>query len=81
MRALLTKGHTIERSAIVFLFVLLVWFGAAIVRLEKYHYASQVGLCSELNGLDSLVEKDKCLSGTETRTHWSWHLLYGLRVF
>ncbi len=71
---------TKERIIIGILLALLVWFGAAIIRLENYHYAVQVGFCQEYNNLDG-IKIDECLSKTETRTSWIWHLIYGLKIF
>ena len=69
---LLTK----ERIAIIVLLVLLVWFGATIIRLENYHYAVQVGFCSDVPS----TERDACLNKIETRTNFLWHLAYGLGI-
>jgi hypothetical protein len=41
---------TIERALLVMMFGLLVWSSNAIIRLEKYHYASQLGYCAEYQG-------------------------------
>jgi hypothetical protein len=71
---------TIERALLVMMFGLLLWFSSTIIRLEKYHYASQLGYCAEYQGPSNLVARDRCLNGKETRTHPLWHLLYGLRI-
>ena len=71
---------TKERILIAVMAVIIIWFATAIVRLESYHYASQVGMCDKLLAPDKLVERDQCLSTTETRTNPFWHLLYGLRI-
>lgn len=63
--------------AILVLLGLLFWFGKAIVRLENYHYASQIGMCGNID-LARLVERDKCLNSIETRTSAFWHLYYAL---
>jgi hypothetical protein len=63
--------------------ILLVWFGAAIVRLENHHYAVQVGMCDqydEAGNIAARADRDDCLNHTQTRTHSLWHLLYGLGV-
>jgi len=62
---------------VIILLVMLFWFGKTIVRLENYHYASQVGMCSEYN-LFQLIERDRCLNSFETRTSPFWHLYYAL---
>lgn len=69
-----------ERIISIVLITLLVWFGFTIVRLESYHYASQVGLCDEYSGLENLLQKDKCLNEQETRTNPIWHLFFGLKI-
>lgn len=58
---------------------MLVWFGAAIVRLEQYHYASMLGMCGPSDPL-SLGEREDCLQKAETRTSPFYHLLYGLNL-
>lgn len=69
----------VEKIIIVVLGLLIVWFGATIVRLENYHYAIQVGFCQEYH-LPDKGEHDACLNGKKTRTSWVFHLLYGLGV-
>jgi hypothetical protein len=69
-----------EKIIIILLLILLAWFGSAIVRLENYHYASQISLCDEFLGLDNLIKKDNCFDEKETRTNPFWHLLYGLKI-
>jgi hypothetical protein len=62
---------------IAFLAAMLVWFGTAVVRLEKYHYASMLGMCGPVETL-TLVERELCLQKAETRTSPFYHLAYGL---
>lgn len=70
-----------EKIVIFILIILLFWFGATIVRLENYHYASQIGLCeNEINPTKN-IERDKCLNITKTRTNWIYNLIYGLKIF
>lgn len=69
-----------ERIAIVVLVAVVVWFGAAVVRLESYRYAVQVGMCREFSGETQVVEREACLRKVETRTSFVWHLLYGIGV-
>ncbi len=55
-----------------------IWFASTIVKLERFHYSVQVGVCG--NFKDEL-EKTKWLScneTSETRAHSSWHLFYAL---
>jgi len=68
----------IERIVLGVLLVLLIWFGAAIARLENYHYAAQLGFCEEYK-LPDRGEKDNCLNKTRTRTSWILNLFYGLQ--
>lgn len=56
--------------------VLLVWFGAAIVRIENERYALALGMCR--NDVTKMADLG-CLDRTQTRTHWLWHLYYALR--
>ncbi|EKD86567.1 MAG: hypothetical protein ACD_37C00234G0006 [uncultured bacterium] len=64
---------------IVLLIGIIIWFGAIIAKLENYRYAVQVGFCSEFNAVDKLIERNKCLEKTETRTNSFWHLFYALK--
>ena len=65
-------------ALIIILVGVLVWFGSVIVEMENYRYAAMSGMCSEYS--DPLL-RHECLNASETRTHWSWHLLYGLGIF
>ncbi len=74
----------IERVVIAILAILLIWFGTAIIRLENYHYAVQVGMCEnngETKDAKWYIEYEKCLNNTQTRTSNIGHLLYGLKIF
>jgi hypothetical protein len=66
-------------AALVFAVVVL---GRAVVRLENYHYANEVGLCDKFDMTDmrQRIAREDCLNTTETRTHWFWHILYGTGV-
>jgi hypothetical protein len=64
-------------SAITVLIAVIIYLSFHIIRLESYHYAAQIGFCSDVI---ELVEKDKCLDQTETRTSPIYHLLYGLEI-
>ncbi len=64
---------------IVILLAMLVWFGTAIIRLERYHYASTLGICGRKANPTWLAQQD-CLATIETRTGPVWHLAYGLRL-
>jgi hypothetical protein len=68
------------KNVLIFaLTVMLVWFGSAVIRLERYHYASMLGMCGPLDPL-TLAKRDVCLTKAETRTSSVYHLLYGLGV-
>lgn len=69
-----------KNVAILALLGLLVWFGSTIIRLESYHSASQVGMCSDFSSAQ-LIERDQCLNAAETRTSGFWHLMYALGIF
>ncbi len=77
------KSEPVLVSLVILLVVLLLWFGATIVRLENQNYAMATGLCdtfSELNLADweSVMERSRCLEEVETRTSPLWHLYYAL---
>ena len=64
------------RVSISLLLLLLIWFGVAIVRLENFHYAVQVGFCADVSASD----RSDCLDKKETRTSSLLYLLYGLKI-
>ncbi|RYF11153.1 MAG: hypothetical protein EOO77_20050 [Oxalobacteraceae bacterium] len=68
-----------KNLAIAILLAMLVWFGSAIIRLERYHYASMLGIC-ERTAKPGWLEQQRCLNSIETRTGALWHLAYGLRL-
>ena len=68
--------QNILKIIIAILVVLIIYLSLQIIRLENYHYAVQVGLCSDVGQL----ERDKCLNNKETRTNPIFHLLYGIRI-
>ena len=65
-----------------------LWFASNIIRLEKFHYSTQVGLCSEYTimkdgkVLRSYDERTmySCLSQKQPRTSELWNLVYGLKL-
>jgi hypothetical protein len=69
-----------ERVVIIVLILLVVWLSSAVIRLENYHYASQVGMCNDYEYPLEWGERDNCLNEKETRTSPIWHLLYGLNI-
>lgn len=66
----------LDRIFIFCLLMIIFWMSVNLVRLENYHYGTQVGFCNSVR----LVEKDQCLSDTKTRTNYIWTLLYALRI-
>jgi hypothetical protein len=52
----------------------------AVVRLENYRYANSLGMCDKYKAANpfQLVQRDKCLENTQTRTSSLWHLYYAL---
>ncbi|ODP36192.1 hypothetical protein [Sphingomonas turrisvirgatae] len=65
---------------IAILLALLLWFGSAIIRLERYRYAAMLGMCDRHSGELRRAKREQCLENTETRTNPLWHLAYGLRL-
>lgn len=65
-----------------------IWFSFVIIRLEKFHYSTQIGRCSERTLVDGKkfirtyddVDMYDCLSKSEPRTSDLWNLLYGLKI-
>ncbi len=68
-----------KNLAIIALLAMLLWFGSAIIRLERYHYASMLGIC-ERKARPGQLEQQRCLNSIETRTGPLWHLAYGLGI-
>jgi hypothetical protein len=62
------------------LVVMVAGLTSAVVRLENYRYANFVGACTEfdITRPQQRIEREKCLEATQTRTHWFWHVLYGV---
>ena len=69
-----------KNLAIIALLAMLLWFGSAIIRLERYHYASMLGMCDRYSGELARGKREQCLQRTETRTNPVYHLAYGLRL-
>lgn len=70
------KQGALLKGALLILTILTTWMAVRIVELENYRYASSIGMCKEAD----IIERDKCLQGVQTRTHWLWHLAYGLKL-
>ena len=62
-------------ATIIVLALAVVVLASAVVRLENYRYANSVGSCREF---DIGSKREKCLEATQTRTHWLWHIVYGI---
>jgi hypothetical protein len=77
---LLAKYPMIKNIVIIVLIVCVLALARTVIRLENYHYASVVGVCSEYKADDYLksAQRQKCLNSTETRTNPLWHLFYAL---
>lgn len=70
------------KNVIIAILLLCIFIlASAIIRLENFHYASVVGMCSEFNPNDPLqtVKRHNCLHNTETRTTPFGHIFYALR--
>lgn len=69
-----------KNIAIVVLIICVLVLARAVIRLENYHYASVVGMCSEYKSDDPLqsVQRQQCLNNTKTRTNPFWHIFYAL---
>jgi hypothetical protein len=65
-----------------------IWFSTIIIKLERFHYSTQIGVCSDRVLVDGKkfirtydeVEMYECLSKSEPRTSDWWNLLYGLKI-
>jgi len=64
-----------------------IWFSFVIIRLEKFHYSTQVGICSQQKFIDKQILREydeikmyECLSKSEPRTSDWWNLVYGLKI-
>lgn len=70
----------IKNTIIFVLIICILALARAVIRLENYHYASIVGMCSEYKENDLLqsMKRQQCLNNPETRTNALWHLFYAL---
>lgn len=69
-----------NKIIILILLIVIFWFGFRVIKLENFHYASQVGLCSEFSDSENLSLKNDCLEKSQTRNNSFLNLLYGLKV-
>ena len=76
---------------IIFLLILSlvvnIWFSFVIIRLEKFHYSTKIGTCSQQRFVDKQILREydetkmyECLSKSEPRTSDWWNLVYGLKI-
>jgi hypothetical protein len=73
-------SRNVAVAVIILLVVMVVLLAAAVVRLENYRYANFIGFCTQfdITRPQQRIEREKCLEATQTRTHWFWHVLYGV---
>lgn len=55
-----------------------IWFGFVIVKLERFHYSTQVGLCGDYKNEVERFNMVRCLETKQPRTSDWWNLYYGL---
>jgi len=65
-----------KNAVIILLLVLVALMAQRIIHIENQRYALVLGMCSNTHPENLLIMK--CLDETQTRTHWVWHLYYGL---
>ena len=75
-------AHATTTVSIALLCIAVVVLSLAVIRLEKFHYANQVGECFEpgvvyANNPIANTKRLVCLDNAETRTSALWHLYYG----
>ena len=77
----MARRSYIAVAGIAVLLIALVVLANAVARLENYRYANFVGFCTQfdITSPQQRIEREKCLEATQTRTHWFWHVLYGVR--
>ena len=65
---------------IAILMLTTIWLSLQVVRLERYHYASFLGMCeqNEPKSPAATIKRSKCLNAIETRTNDMWHLYFGV---
>jgi len=66
----------VKLTLIAVLMIVLIALVQTVVRLENYHYANLIGLCSEYNIKDpkQRTEREECLHLKQTRNNWMQHL-------
>ena len=73
------RKTTMKNVVITVLILVVIWLSLQVIRLEKYHHASFLGMCApaDLHEPASVFTREQCLNSTETRTNVLWHLYYG----
>lgn len=64
-----------KNATIGLLSILLLFSFYRIIYIENQRYALIVGMCQEQS---KPLPDLNCLRDVKTRTHWIWHLYYGL---
>lgn len=67
-----------KNLVLVISLVVNVWFGFVIVKLERFHYSTQVGLCGDYKNELERYDMVRCLESKQPRTSDLWNLYYGL---
>lgn len=72
----------VKNGLIFLLLLLLIWFGASIIRLENARYALELEMCGRFDPAlpRALIDREDCLKRIQTRTHPIYNLLYGLKL-
>ena len=75
------KMKSVLVALVILLSLLVGLLAEAVVRLENYRYANFIGFCNEYTVTSPMqrIKREECLENTQTRPHWSWHILYGLK--
>ena len=55
-----------------------IWFGFVIVKLERFHYSTQIGICGNYKNELERFDVVKCLENNQPRTSDWWNLYYAL---
>ena len=73
-------SRPILTMVVLMLVAAVVVLTVAVVRLENYRYANILGVCTQfdITSPQQRIERERCLEATQARTHWFWHVLYGV---
>lgn len=55
-----------------------IWFGFVIVKLEKFHYSTLVGVCGDYKNESERLKMITCLESSQPRTSDWWNFYYGV---